>query len=92
MNELGKVAFIYIPLQKEAFGQPPMCSTNTYGASTMLMPGVNAGDRQFLDSQADEIPALSEFTVWLGDWGKIQAAYKALDPLEWVWKFNMPQN
>lgn len=28
------------------------------------------------------------------DWGKIQAAYKALEgsTLERVWKFNMPQN
>lgn len=36
----------------------------------MLMPGVNAGDWQFLDSQADEIPALSEFTIWLGRLGE----------------------
>lgn len=55
----------------------------------MLMPGVNAEDWWFLDSllfwnlQSD----------W-EDWWEIQAAYKALEgsTLEWVWKFNMPQN
>lgn len=31
----------------------------------MLMPGVNAGDWWFLDSQANELPALLEFTIWL---------------------------